>query len=684
VEEGAVLKDGNPLRAIGVNYFDAFIRTLHDPENRSYRKGFRTLADYGIPFVRFAAGYWPVDWGLYQEDKAEYFRRMDTVVATAEEYGIGLVPSLFWYPAAISDLVGEPRNRWGDPESETLAFMRTYTEDMILRYRESDTIWAWEFGNEYNLAADLPNAAKHRPAIVPHLGTALERSEADDITHDMVITALREFATAVRLHDKDRPISSGNSIPRSQAQHIRTRGIWGTDSRIEFAANLRDIAPSPCNLASVHLYPKSREGRFGQDKASYSEILAECEAALKKSDKALFIGEFGVSNTDEHRDADQVHREFLQMLNAIECSKIPLAALWVYDLEQQNGSWNVTEANTRKVMLEAISAATRRLRLYAKGGHRIDLNAEAWFARMLDNAANAGREGSSFNPLIHKTFPGESLYRDDFVGLNFEHIFNGKAEDKDISMFTPRTDPCTLVRHSDVSVSILHAAETSAWGIGSELKYTFVGDNAIDIEFKATPTKNKADLGYLAFMWASYMNHTRERRIHFWGKEGDREGWLSFGDDTDEGFETGTVSCHGVADLPYEEGAQTLNLIEHPTKKFIRPFYYGLVDGDGDQGTTGDIMAYIMMFDQLETIRFAMWNFIRRRNGEPDPHSPAWDWQFVIRNPEPGRTYGYKARMVYKPFKGIEDVEREYETWHGDNSRALGQDTPPWMFRAER
>ncbi len=49
--------------------------------------------------------------------------------------------------------------------------------------------------------------------------------------------------------------------------------------------------------------------------------------------------------------------------------------------------------------------------------------------------------------------------------------------------------------------------------------------------------------------------------------------------------------------------------------------------------------------------------------GRPDPHSPAWDWQYVIRAPEIGRTYRYRARLLYRPFVDREAVRRAYEEW---------------------
>jgi hypothetical protein len=291
--------------------------------------------------------------------------------------------------------------------------------------------------------------------------------------------------------------------------------------------------------------------------------------------------------------------------------------------------------------------------------HEARLQAGNLSGLLLDNIANAGRQGSGFNPLHHQDYPGKSVYHDHHVGLNFEHIFNGAMADKRISMFTPRKDTCVLTVHSPTSATFSWPAKESAWGVESSMTYTLVAPNAIDMTFKATPTEDRFPLGYAAFMWASYMNRTRERRIHFIGTEG----WTSFGDDVKDGFETGTVSYAGVPDLPYEPDAQALNIIEHPTKKFTKPFYYGLVDGDHDLETQDDTLAYIMMFDQTEEMRFAMWNFMKDEDGQFDPHSPAWDWQFVIRDPKPGKTYAYRARVLIKPFTDREDIEQEYRQW---------------------
>ncbi len=285
----------------------------------------------------------------------------------------------------------------------------------------------------------------------------------------------------------------------------------------------------------------------------------------------------------------------------------------------------------------------------------IELRGGSFRGRFLDNEANADRQGSGFTPLCHLGRPDHNLFRDDGVGLNFEHVMNGAAADAARSMFTPRRDRCLLISHAPGEASVRHPAADSSWGIESQMRYR-LGLDRVDMEFTARLTdEGCAPLGYVAFMWASYMNHTRGRAIHFYGTCEGEEGWFRFGEDlADGGFETGTVAHASVDPLPYEEGAETLNIVEDPRKRFLLPFYYGLTESG---------MVYAMMFDQEAPVRFALWNFIRDERGRPDPHSPAWDWQYVIRDPEIGRTYRYRARLLYRPFAGRESVRRAYEEW---------------------
>ena len=53
--------------------------------------------------------------------------------------------------------------------------------------------------------------------------------------------------------------------------------------------------------------------------------------------------------------------QFAALLRAVEGSRVPLAALWVFDYGGQD-EWNVTADNARAWQLDAVAEANRRLR----------------------------------------------------------------------------------------------------------------------------------------------------------------------------------------------------------------------------------------------------------------------------------------------------------------------------------
>jgi hypothetical protein len=361
--DGSVTRDGIAVRAFGMNYMSAFTRCLEDPGDTSYREGFRTLAEFEIPFVRLNfGGFYPANWKLYLDNRERYFSLMDGVVRAAEEQGIGLIPSLFWWTACVPDLVGEPVNQWGNPESKTHAFMRTYVREVVTRYVDSPAIWAWELGNEYSLAADLPNAATHRPPNPVSLGCPPERGPEDDLKSDMINVAVSAFASAVREVDPHRPITTGHSIPRRSAHHQRIENTWQEDSVEEFRANLDFITPDPADLISIHIYPDAKEKRFGEGQVTYDRILAESMAAATAAGKSLFVGEFGPPPDNEAPwTRETAVEEGRALLKALEDSGVPLAAFWVFDFPWQESFINVSTTNHRSHYLAALRDANRRI-----------------------------------------------------------------------------------------------------------------------------------------------------------------------------------------------------------------------------------------------------------------------------------------------------------------------------------
>ena len=360
VREGVLRRGGRAFRGFGVNYFSAFSRVIRDPKNTSYVDGFRVLRRHSIPVVRFmCGGFWPTDWKLYRTDREEYFRRLDAFVAAAEAEGIGLIPSLFWHLSTVPDLVGEPMDQLGNVQSKTHAFLRMYIREVVGRYQDAPAVWAWEVGNEYALAADLPNASKHRPKIVPKLGTPKERTERDDLTSKHVAAVLTACAKEIRKLDPRRMILSGNALPRGHAWHNSAERSWKADTEARFREVLLRDNPDPIDTICVHVYPEARTGVFADRTVDLAGLMKATASTAAGAGKPLIVGEFGVGASKEGPVGERA--AFEKLLADLEAARPALVMLWVFDHSGQNGSWNVTADNARAYQLELIGKANRRL-----------------------------------------------------------------------------------------------------------------------------------------------------------------------------------------------------------------------------------------------------------------------------------------------------------------------------------
>jgi hypothetical protein len=226
--------------------------------------------------------------------------------------------------------------------------MREYVREVVARYRDEPAIWAWEFGNEYSLEADLPNAREHRPAVHPSLGTPPRRSARDELSSAAVRSAFAAFATAVRKHDPYRLIVTGDSFPRPSAWHQEHERRWTADTPAQFAEVLAKANPDPVDGISLHAY-EDADRRLG----------AAVDVA-RRLNKPVFVGEFGAPGESPARAAD-----CRRLLKAVLDHDVPLAALWVFDYPSQR-DFNVTAENARAWQLDLIAEANEHLRAAAK------------------------------------------------------------------------------------------------------------------------------------------------------------------------------------------------------------------------------------------------------------------------------------------------------------------------------
>ncbi|MFO7936496.1 MAG: cellulase family glycosylhydrolase [Kiritimatiellia bacterium] len=357
VQDGRLYRNGQPYRGIGANYFDLFLRILINAKDTSSLTGLARIAQAEIPFVRFSGPYSASDWRLYRENKEEYFRRFDLVVRTAEQHNIGLIPSLFW-TLSLCELVGEPRDQWGNPQSKTIALMRQYTGEVMNRYKASPAIWGWEFGNEHNLLVDLPNAAQFRPKS----GTGTER---DDVTAEIMTVMLSEFAKTVRMYDKTRPIFSGHSHPRPYAWHNSNRRSWTFDSPAQAREIILRDNPAPLDTITIHFYGiKNVDTELGKWVLNRQHYLMWLREIADQYKRPIFVGEFGLADKSDGPPSRPV---FEAQLAELEKAEIDLAAFWVYDRVGGGGGWSATFENERAYMITLTALANRRLQTRRDG-----------------------------------------------------------------------------------------------------------------------------------------------------------------------------------------------------------------------------------------------------------------------------------------------------------------------------
>lgn len=351
VKDGHFHLGGKPLRAVGVNYYELFTRLAAKPADESTLQGLQQLAKSGVPFVRFnAGGYSAKDWQRYLSNKEAHFAQMDRVVRAAESAGIGLIPSLFW-SRALCEAAGEHAESWGNAESRTSTLMRDYTTEMVTRYRQSPAIWAWEFGNEWNLSADLPNAADQRKP---------GQDERDDLKNAHLGVAIKGFTTAVRSLDATRPLITGHSHPRAAAWHNTHEKSWKSDSPEQWREIVLRDNPEPVDTIGIHIYAdtEAREA-CAQWTTGWPDYLGKLRALATELQRPIFIGEFGLAEGGKF-NPEQVKTRFRDIIAGMEAANIDLAAVWVFDLPSQGKDWNVTFSNERAYMLQDVIEANRR------------------------------------------------------------------------------------------------------------------------------------------------------------------------------------------------------------------------------------------------------------------------------------------------------------------------------------
>jgi hypothetical protein len=277
----------------------------------------------------------------------------------------------------------------------------------------------------------------------------------------------------------------------------------------------------------------------------------------------------------------------------------------------------------------------------------ITLTAGDLTATFADNEAFGPVHKQRYNGIASIVHPAATggLFVPDYAGFNLEHLFGGELLEE---LFEPRLYPMILSQVDDKTVR-LYQPPTPRSKVESVHLFRMAPSNCIDV----TVTLTLQDLsafkhGYAGAFWANYIDKPDNKAIRFWGTCPDKQDphWVEAYSE-EHGVKSAHTFFHETFE-PYFAPNFNATLANHFSgNKYIEPFFFGL------RGK----MVYALFFDRTEGIRFSQ-SPTGGGNG-----NPAWDHYFIVRNPEIGKPYSYRARVLYKPFVSNEDVREEWKAW---------------------
>ncbi len=249
---------------------------------------------------------------------------------------------------------------------------------------------------------------------------------------------------------------------------------------------------------------------------------------------------------------------------------------------------------------------------------------------------------------------GENVFVPAYSGLNFEHIYDGTAQPRDV-LFEPRRAPMEL-RQIDATTVELYQPPTPNWHVESCLRYTLLPDGAIEMVVECVPRRPVFKRGYMGLFFASYIRQPESKAIHFLGHRRGESGtaWIE-ATSPRHGFEATHVAENDRRRFLHDDNVSARLLIGDRSRYvYTAPWYFGISHG----------MALAFVFRPSDQVRFTQ---SPSGGGEGNP---AWDFQYLFQPVETNHLYRIVMRAVYVPYESTEQVARAT----APHRRALGTD----------
>lgn len=354
VKDGVMYLGEEMLYEAGVNCYNLFNQCFEDDYSAEKAKAtLDILAEHDIGVVRFNCGGYLYDYiNDYYTYETAYINLLREIAEYAETLEIGLIPSFFWLFHAVPDYYDEPIRSWGQADSQTVGFLQEYTKEVVRALKDYKAIFAWEFGNEFNLSCDLPNASEHMPAL-PENSKRASRTEEDYLSVSDVEFALSKFSeTILSVDDTGRMITSGNATLRPSQYNQYANDSWEQDTVEEFKQITQMFAPDGVDTVCEHVYFTSQT-TFGEE-LSLAEYLQYATANAKALNKAYFVGEWGGGTSSERSYYSAIGNAFVE-------AGVQLALLWNFNAVEGSVEYSFSADTERGEMLLDVVEEMNRL-----------------------------------------------------------------------------------------------------------------------------------------------------------------------------------------------------------------------------------------------------------------------------------------------------------------------------------
>ncbi len=304
---------GKLLYVTGMNCYNLFVQCheANGMKTENMETTVEVLKKEQVPIVRFSGSpFYARQFHFYLDNKQQYLANLDHLATLCDEAHILLIPSVFWNTGSVPDYYEEPPTAWGDPSSKTYAHMLSYTTDIVNTLKDHKCVAMWEFGNEFNLAADIASAGY------------------PDIPARVVSTAYKGFADLIKTLDPHgRVIASGNSIMRNAQYHLMVGPSWDNDSYAQYKEVSAVFTPDPMTGMSEHVYEDARVftdiGTVGR-----SDQIKYAKQAAAELGKVYYVGEFTGPKTAEG-DSLKVRKHFISYY----AQRVQISLMWNYALK---------------------------------------------------------------------------------------------------------------------------------------------------------------------------------------------------------------------------------------------------------------------------------------------------------------------------------------------------------------